>query len=215
VAFLSERDGGGVFVQSSDGAQAPERLLDVRARPYHETPDGSVLYHTTPGPEIGIVSASGGSGELLIATRAIERQPALSPNGQWIAYVSDESGRDEIYVRAYPDVGTLRRLVSTEGGYEPRWSPDGKTLYYLSLTGWLTAVAVESEPFAAGTPAQLFPLARYKVDFRGPPSYDVAPDGRFLFARLVGGVSEESASRSQLVLVENLFAELERLVPTN
>ena len=184
VAFRSNRDGGGIFTQPSDGTGDVVQLLDTPARPYDATPQGAVLYYTTPGTDIGVVTAEdAGAGELLVATPATEVRPVLSLNGRWLAYQSNESGQGEIYVRGYPDMASLRRLVSTAGGIEPRWAPDGQTLYYRSPDDVLMAAAVVSEePFAARTPDPLFALGDY-LTLGTAPSYDVAPDGRFIFVR--------------------------------
>ncbi|HXQ25320.1 MAG TPA: protein kinase [Candidatus Acidoferrales bacterium] len=113
----------------------------------------------------------------------------FSPDGHWIAYVSDESGRNEIYVQTFsPDsagatsgAGT-KVLISTEGGSDPRWRGDGKELYYVSSDGTLTAVDVTTSPrFQAGVPKALFRVPPAS-GFPTPYSWDLAPGGkRFLF----------------------------------
>ena len=192
------------------------RILDTPARPYDATPEGAVLYSTAPGGDIGVVSTEdAGAGELLVATAATEIHPVLSPNERWLAYASSESAQFEIYVRGYPDLASLRRLVSTVGGREPRWAPDGQTLYYRSPDGMLMAAAVVSEePFAARTPKPLFALGEY-VTGGGAPIYDVAPDGRFIFVRSEPGEESDTGPTDRLVVVQNFFDELRRLVPVD
>ena len=155
-----------------------------------------------------------GAAELLVATPALETRPALSPNGRWLAYASNESGQGEIYVRGYPDVASLRRLVSTAGGIEPRWARDGQTLYYRGPDGLMAAAVVSEEPFAARTPEPLFALGNYLTGGTAPV-YDVAPDGRFIFVRSESGVESDAGPIDRLVVVQNFFDELRRLVPTN
>jgi Tol biopolymer transport system component len=208
VAYMSGREGGGIYAQPSDGTGSARRLLDVAAAPFGEAVDGALVYMTLGEFDIGVVPAGGGSGELLIATSASEVTPALSPNGRWLAYSSNESGRGEIYVRGYPEIESLRRLVSADGGRLPLWSADGRTLYYVDNDGpsLMAAAVVSEEPFATRTPERLFSLEEFNLGLG--KVYDVAPDGRFLFIR----PSADAANR--MILVQNFFAELERLVPT-
>jgi hypothetical protein len=95
----------------------------------------------------------------------------VSPNGRWLAYTANETGRDEIYVTAFPHPGR-RWAVSQGGGVRPRWSADGNELFYVGDGGRLFALAVVTEgTFSAGEPVVLF-------DLDGATHYDVAPDGR-------------------------------------
>lgn len=108
----------------------------------------------------------------------------LSPNGKWLAYVSDETKRYEIYVQTFPSPGG-KWPVSINGGARPRWSSDGKELYFIAPDGKLTAAEVKAEPargFEASTPKALFdPKIEHLGGTRFPFSYfDVAKDGRFL-----------------------------------
>lgn len=113
-----------------------------------------------------------------------ETQAQLSPDGRWIAYTSNESGRDEVYVQAFPSGGS-KRQVSINGGVMPRWRRDGKELFYLAATQFLTAVpVVDSASLELG---RQVPLFRTRLIVEGsesnglPTKYDVAPDGqRFL-----------------------------------
>jgi hypothetical protein len=120
----------------------------------------------------------------LIAERSVERRPALSPNGRWLAYESDEAGSIQIFVRPFPDVNTAKFIISRDGGVAARWSRDGRELFFLDATGRLNAVPVTTTgAFTRGTPQVLFPAAGYVL---GSVAYDVAPDGRFLMVRLRG-----------------------------
>jgi hypothetical protein len=112
-----------------------------------------------------------------------ERTGQFSPDGQWVAYVSNESGRHEIYVRPFPGPGG-RWQISTEGGIQPRWSPDGKELFYIAPDANLVAVpiAVNGPVLNPGRPVPLF---RSRIFGGGREiyqreQYDVGPDGRFL-----------------------------------
>jgi Tol biopolymer transport system component len=114
-----------------------------------------------------------------------EWSPAFSPKGEWLAYVSNESGRNEVYVQPYPGPGG-KWLISTDGGTEPAWSHDGKELFY-RRDGRMFAVSVESTPqFSASRPRLLFDGPFETTD--ASRNYDVLPDGRFLMVR--GGIAD-------------------------
>jgi serine/threonine-protein kinase len=134
---------------------------------------------------------------------------SLSPDGRWIAYASNESGRYEVYVRPFPDVASRKWPISQGGGTSPLWARTGRELFYRSDEAMMV-VAIETEPsLSAGAPTALFE-ASY---FRGIVSrhYDVAPDGeRFLMIKQ--SASEDAPDEIRVVL--NWFQELERLVPT-
>ncbi len=119
---------------------------------------------------------AGGAARPLLQTPFDESGLRLSPDGRFAAFVSDEPGRNEVYVAPFPRLGERVR-VTQDGAYAPRWSRDGKELFYLTPDRKLVAVSVSaSSPPALGPPRTLFTL-------QGPyrwPSYDVAPDGRFL-----------------------------------
>ena len=136
---------------------------------------------------------------------------ALSPDGRWIAFESTASGQREVYVRPFPDADSGRWLVSTDGGQQPLWGPDGRELFYWSNAG-LMAVPVETEPnFMPGNPELLFNLGAYS--YSAGRNYAVAPDGeRFLMIKQSG--SDETSS-TEFILVQNWFEELKRLVPTD
>jgi len=111
---------------------------------------------------------------------------------RWIAYTSDETGRDEVYVRTFP-VGDQKWLVSTAGGWQPHWRQDGRELFYVTLDGTLMAVDVKGgSAFQSGTPHLLFQTGI--PPWNGPPevptsSYAVSKDGRFLINGSVEGAT--------------------------
>lgn len=143
----------------------------------------------------------------LLQTHSNESDATFSPDGRWLAYVSDESGRDEVYVQTYPESG-VKWQISREGGLSPQWAKDGTELFY--RTGErMMAVEVEIDPtFRVGVPRPLFE-GRFQYINVVRTNYDVAADGRFLMIRPV----EESESTS-LNVVLHWFEELTRLVPT-
>jgi eukaryotic-like serine/threonine-protein kinase len=136
--------------------------------------------------------------------------PRFSPDGHYIAYVSFESGRAEIYVRPYPGPGG-KSQISTEGGTEPVWNPKGRELFYRSANKMM-AVEITTKPtFSAGNPKMLFEGA-YVPTPRSFQDYDVSPDGQ-RFLMLKPSDAAEAAS-TQINVVLNWFEELKQKVPT-
>jgi hypothetical protein len=129
-----------------------------------------------------VVPATGGEATTVVATRAEERNGRVSPDGRWIAYVSNESGAYEVYVQAFP-AGGAKWLVSTGGGHQPQWRSDGRELFYLSPARKLIGVAVRAgTDFAMGTATGLFDtrITAWERANQGV-QYAVAADGqRFL-----------------------------------
>jgi eukaryotic-like serine/threonine-protein kinase len=128
-------------------------------------------------------------------TKFTEGFGSLSPGGEWLAYGSDESGRQEVYVQTFPKLGG-KWQVSSDGGTRPQWSKDGKELYFISADGKLMSVSIRGSGgrFEAGTPQSLF---------EAPPPQssgfliDISKDGRFLIL----APTEESAGAPITVLV--------------
>ena len=133
---------------------------------------------------------------------------ALSPDGRWLAYASDQTGQQEIWLRPFVEPGAPSR-VSPNGGLEPVWSRDGRELYYREGTR-LMAVAVDATTaLSFKTPTPLF-----ESRYRHPallPTYDVTPDGRFVMIK----AAESQPTTAQIVIVSNWLEELKRLVPAN
>jgi serine/threonine-protein kinase len=142
----------------------------------------------------------------LVVDQATSMQAALSPDGRWLAYSSDATGRFEVYVTPFPSISSTR-LVSIGGGNEPRWARSGKELFYKS-GGRLMVVTVQpGAAFTPGTPRALFSLSGFRAA-RNRPQYDVAPDDqRFLMIK-----DFEDESGEDLVYVENWFPELKAKV---
>jgi serine/threonine-protein kinase len=146
--------------------------------------------------------------EQILATRFDEYSPKFSPDGRWLAYVSDESGRYEVYVRPYPE-GRGRWLVSAGGGTEPLWSPNERKIFYRH-EGKMMVAPIQTEPeFRPGSPYVLFEKT-LKSGIYGTLSYDISPDGqRFLMIE-----RNSEVTRNQLNVVLDWREELQRLVPT-
>jgi hypothetical protein len=140
----------------------------------------------------------------VVATKFTEISPALSPNGRWLAYVSNETGKDEIYVVPFPNTGTSRRAISEGGGTEPVWSHRGSELFYRNASGNLIAVKVNTSPtFSLGGTTVLFPAAGFASN-RFNPQYAVAlDDRRFLMVRPL-----KTGTPDKLIFVQNWVQEL-------
>jgi len=150
----------------------------------------------------------------LLNTRFDEHSPQLSPNGRWLAYVSSESGRSQVYVRPFPNLTDGRWPVSTNGGTEPVWARSGRELFYRQVQGdTVTQMVLEvsgGDAFVPGQRRRLFALSGVGVN-AVYPQYDVTSDGqRFVMIRIT---SPEAFANRGMVAVENLFAELQAKVP--
>ena len=151
-----------------------------------------------------------------LATSFEERAATFSPNGRWLAYVSDKSGQDEVYVRPYPSAGPQEHTISTSGGKEPVWSPDGRELFYRTADQVMVVSVDTAGPFRYAGPEVLF-VGSYGLDTSisgGVPNYDVAPDGqRFLMIKAADTATDDTST--EIVLVLNWIEELKALVPTD
>ena len=205
VFFGSHRGGPGglnIYRKSADGAGEAEQVL-VREHPLFPmaiTADERSLLFVEWNPEtardIWTMTLEGDRrAEPVLATPFDEYRPMLSPDGRWLAYVSDESGRYEVYVQSWPE-GASRALVSAHGGTGPTWSADGTELFYQNGEAMM-AVPVESVTrFSAGTPEVLFE-GRFRLGVYGSLSYDVSANGRFL---MIEPSRDETADRLHVVL---------------
>jgi serine/threonine-protein kinase len=214
IAFRSDRDGGGVFVRRADAATDARRLTRaVRGFhiPYAFTPDGQQVIFTEfrdyTDQDIKHVSIDGTGEAALLAEPFAEMRPALSPDGRWLLYQSDESGRAEVYLRPFPDVRRARWPVSVGGGLAPAWRADGREIYFVS-GGRLMALAFAGGPVPRlGEPVPLFEIGAGE----GPvgPTYEVSKDGgRFLL--LGRAASDPVADRPQVWVIQHWLTALER-----
>jgi serine/threonine-protein kinase len=149
----------------------------------------------------------------LLHTRFSETGAAISSNGRWLAYQSDESGRSEVYVRPFPDVDNGRWQISNAGGVEPRWAKNGRELFYTFGGGPLPRIVWS----AAIRPGPDFNFDQARVLAKLPASmsiaYDVAADGRFLFHAPPLDSSSQPSQSPQIVVVEHWLDELRARVP--
>jgi serine/threonine-protein kinase len=215
IAFYSPTKEGQIriFWQLADGSGGLEHLsngnFDV---PVSWSPDGQLLAFVTASgtPQIWVLRLSDRKAQAFLQAQTLAGGPQFSPDGRWLAYVSDESGRREVYVQPYPGPGG-KWLISNEGGTEPMWNRNGRELFYRSGDKMM-AVGITTQPgFAAGKPRQLFE-GHYVRSSYSVPTYDVSPDGqRFL---MVKPVEQDQGAPTQINVVLNWTEELKRLVPT-
>jgi Tol biopolymer transport system component len=166
------------------------------------------------GFDIAITSLKDGHTVVpLIQTPFNELNAETSPDGRWLAYQSNESGQDEIYVRPFPDLARGRWQVSSAGGTRPLWSRNGRELFFLASNGLNVVTVAPGSDFSAGRQNRLIGR-RYFADtaFVGR-TYDIAPDGeRFLMIK-PGGVADDRLLRSDVIVVQGWFEELKRAAP--
>jgi len=197
---------------AADGSGQMDTLLTAGARTLATSwsRDGTVLFYEQVGPRGKDVWAlREGTPEMILGTPFQERNAAISPDGRWLAYESDRSGAFEIYVRPYPGPGP-EATISTQGGLEPVWAPDGSEIFFRS-EGRLMAVAVDvTNGLRAASPRRLFD-GPYLAQGANGPNYDVAPDGEHFVLMRTG--TDEGGRAGRLILVENFFEELKARVP--
>jgi eukaryotic-like serine/threonine-protein kinase len=234
IIWSSSRGGGNpnVYVQSADGTGPVERLTTNERAQFATavTPDGSRVILFSPNAASGVGSlaaadiftapldARGQRPVPLLQSPAQKLAAEMSPDGRWLAYQSDESGRREVFVRPFPHVESGRWQVSTEGGTRPAWSRKGDELFYLDGNDQLTAVRFQASDttFIPGKPARVL-NGKYVAgsttrgyDLR---SYDVSADGqRFLMLKETAGAST-SAPLPTMIVVVNWIEELKSRVP--
>jgi eukaryotic-like serine/threonine-protein kinase len=215
LIYASNRAGTSwdIYRTPLEGTATEEPLLikPLLQIPASVSTDGRFLALTEVTATSFDVSLLSMSSRTLIATFNHAWSPSLSPDGRWVAYASNESGRSEIYVR--PTSGLDRKwLMSLEGGVEPLWSPTGSELYFRNGDALLAVDVVTRDGFEFGRPHILFE-GRYRLDDPKNPmrSYDAAPDGqRFLMIK-----DATESSRDQLEAVAGWFQELQRLAPSD
>jgi dipeptidyl aminopeptidase/acylaminoacyl peptidase len=165
--------------------------------------------HPDTGSDIAVLDVPSGRVTQFLNSQFDESFPDFSPDGRWIAYSSDESKRDEVYVRAFPGPG-MKQQVSSEGGEEPLWARNGKQLFYRRQDQvWVVDVRTDGG-FAMSKPRLLFEKPGY--GFGNPiRAYDLSLDSqRFL---MVKEEQRKPSPATEMVLVQNWFEELKRLVP--
>lgn len=225
--FDSDVEGpDGIYMKAVDSGPGRRQKLptgfEIYQKPSSWSPDGKTLAFVLQNPETGLdiwTLSSQGKAAPFLKTRYSETFPEFSPDGRWLAYVSDESNRSEVYVRPFPGPGRPVQ-ISAGGGVEPGWSRDGKEIYYLWDSQFLAArISFGNGGLKAERPSVLFEPSRRRFVSSPIRSWDVSVDGRFLMPR---GPEEaalraiiEEFSPAEIQLVQNWFDELRRLVPAD
>jgi len=214
IYYRSVRDGRpGLWRKRSNGTGQEERIL-LPDQPVFEarlssSGDWMVIVVQNQSRDFDIMGMRAAADSVLvplISEEASEFEPALSPNDAWLAYVSDESGQDEIYVRPFPNVNDGKWILSNGGGRDPLWSRDGSELFYRSNGGQtINVVSMARGPGAASSHVlvDLPASSNYELNTSNR-LFEVAADGRFLMLRRAA-VPDVSGD---LILVHNFFAEL-------
>jgi Tol biopolymer transport system component len=206
----------GLYQKSSSGAGKEELLLQggINTHPDDWSRDGKFIVYTQTGErtkdDLWLLPIEGDHKPIpYINTQFDEIRGQFSPDGRWMAYDSDESGQQRVYVQTVP-VSGAKLQISTAGGSQPRWRRDGKELFYLAADGKLMAVPVKLAPsFEAGTPQPLFEGIPLALDTLGRSfSYQPSADGqRFLVNLPAAG---EAAAPANITVVLNWQAELRK-----
>jgi serine/threonine-protein kinase len=227
VMFLSDRgkarNDPSVFAKSATGTGTAELLLDHQLPLWEAvlSPDQTWLLARTGGS----TTIAGGrdvwamrlgtdsTADPLIVTPFDEKAITLSPDGHWLMYESDETGRNEVYLRPFPDIDQGKWQISTEGGVMPRWAHSGREIFYINRNNEMVAAQVDLGSGASPVRSRdvLFPLDPAMLFRQGEQYalYDVGPgDQRFLMLRTV----DLQATEPDLILVENWFEELKAKV---
>ena len=219
IVFHSNRKGQfDLYQKSSSGTGSEELLLESPqgAVPTDWSPNGRfILYDSILNSDLWVLPLEGDRKPwVFLKTNFNERRLQFSPNGRWVAYASNESGRIEIYVRPFVEPAASgvsgdrtdgQWQVSTAGGIFPRWRGDGKELYYIGSTGQMMAVPITANgaTLEPGTPLMLFQTRIVGGGSNTAPAYyDVAHDGRFLINTVLDDAS------SPITLIQNWNPEL-------
>src|SRR5262245_28153125 len=216
VAYSADRKGHtrGIYRKAADGSGVEEKILDGDSHPHMSSwsPDGRTLVYTEFDPAM--------SGDIWVATlgEKLEKRPWLrtpfneraarfSPDGRWLVYVSNESGRDALYVQPFPGPGG-KWQIAVSGGTEPGWSRDGNEIFYLSGRKMMSVPVSSGATFSAEIPRQLFE-GSFVPTRRGEAAFDVSADGqRFLMVQ-----RDEKMVSSHVNVVLNFSEELKRRAP--
>ena len=221
VTYASATSGQEVIVsKAADGSGDAESLSRFRGQPSSWSPDGRALafvWSLEGGLSkngVWILRIGDEEPRPFVGSRFTELYPEFSPDGRWIAYTSDETGRQEVYAQPFPGPGE-RRQLSNNGGTQPAWARNGRELFYTEIEARTQRMRMMSVPFVAGSPLRAgVPHALFEGQFRDQANtrgYDVTADGqRFL---MVKPVQRPPSPVTQMVMVQNWFEELKAKVP--
>jgi serine/threonine-protein kinase len=215
LTYVSDKTGReSIYWKPLDGTSAEERLVatDRATFPFSWTRNGVLAFVQSDARTLQnlwlLAVDQKENPRIFLETPFAEGGPAFSPDARWIAYVSGESGRNEIYVRPFPGPGE-KVTISTDGGNEPVWARNGREIFY-RIGDAMMSVSVSTGPtLNAGRPERLFEKP-YDPTQALWANYDVAPDGqRFLMLKAI----EQPGAPAQINVVVNWYDELKRLAP--
>ena len=200
ISSNGERPSGGLVIQVADGSRSPDTLLTVvngDAWPTSVSSDGAWLAYYGTRDSAAASAVARDVGDLFfmdLKTRTSQRLSLpgeqrgarFSPRETWIAYQSKDSGSSEIHLRDWPRLAS-RYVVTTDGGEEPSWSADGRTLFYRRGGNMMAVTITESAGTIAASAPRVAFTGTFRYDPSGDQSYDVAPDGRFVLLKSRGG----------------------------
>jgi serine/threonine-protein kinase len=221
IIFASGRNGPQrIFTQAADGSAPAQELFHAAklAQPSSLTPDGLHLLYLyrsdtggVPNADIMMIPLQGTiTSSPVLASTANELNAEVSPDGHFLAYESNESGTDEVWVRPFPNVQSGRWQISVKGGTKPAWAAGGRELYYVSPDDHLFRVDVTLQPvFRAGAPKAAIETAIFARV--GPRTYDVSPDGRRLL--VIEPLGNAQSPLTTITVVFGQGDELKRLLP--
>jgi Tol biopolymer transport system component len=224
VVFMAA---GGMFWTRSDGANKPQSLTQSKNLqvPGSFTADGKRLAFLEVNPRTGydlwtVPVESDGTGlraekpEVFLATSSDERHSSFSPDGRWLAYASDESGRFQVYVRAFPDKGG-KWQISNSGGAYPVWSRNGRELFFRTDDNRIMVAdyTVKGDSFAPDRPRVWSEKKLADFGLVGIGNYDLAPDGKRIAAIMPAESAEAQPAQNHVVFLMNFFDELRRRAP--
>lgn len=207
IAYLIQ---GAVMIVPADGSALPSKLrTEDQVSGLQYTHDGKWIVYSAHADVFAVRTDGDTTRRELVAGPAIETNPAVSPDGRWLAYQSDETGRFEVYVRPFPDTRTMKRQVSIGGGISPHWSRDGRELFLVDEKFDLIAVPVIAGlVFKVDRPRRLFNVERYSA---AGNAFDIGPDGRRFI--MTGPVSAVTQRPDELIVVQNFFEDLKAKAP--
>jgi eukaryotic-like serine/threonine-protein kinase len=224
IAFQSDREGvPGIFWQRADGTGTAERLTrsesGVAHVPESWAPDGKrLLFSKAKGNDVSlwVLSFSELKAEPFNGAHSTRLMNAVfSPDGGWVAYGSDESGTDAVYVQPFPATGSKFQISRGDVGHHALWSRDGKQLFYIPGPGRFAVVNVTTQPsFSVSAPVpepRAFNIGNAQTS---PRNHDIGPDGRILGIVTAGQAASGPVAAQQINVVLNWFEELKQRVPT-
>jgi serine/threonine-protein kinase len=222
IVFFSRRGGSsGLFRVSADGTGEVEHLITIDETnvvlPYASSADGSRLVFEygsldETGRNIGVLLLDDEpTWEPLLDTNADEFSPAISPDGNWVAYASDETGQPEVYAQRFPELGG-KVSISAGLGIHPLWAPDSRSVYFVDPDGMQVVPVELDSSLRVGGAEVLFPVVGYVV---APlRNHDLSPDGqRFLMLKEDAATTSDGDGAPDVILVQNWTEELKERVP--